>query len=317
MKYNDWKLLTESIGSGMNLGLKQPSVIGGMIGSHLNKDKDHDVDDEDHDVDDEDEDDVNKDNYDEDDEEDDEEKHKHKSGVKDNVDMSFLNDIDPKDVFPGDNEEDSVHGEDDEDSMVHPLEVHPSEDGEDDEDSMDGEDDEASMDVEASMDGKDDVDGEEKHRATVDLMKKMMSYCTKYMKSESVKQELNAEVEEDKTKSKTKGKTKGKVNKKIKKKEDTSKNCNCESDSFLNSLAKHTRISNKNQNSLAEDALFASLDATENSTDPTYEVGQVGFAPQGRIGSIGNGYNKNDFSYIPVLGEQHRLPTLKDWMSNR
>lgn len=55
MKYNEWKLFTESLRSSMTLGLSHPKTIGGPIGSNLSEFA-FDDDDEDEDNDDEDED---------------------------------------------------------------------------------------------------------------------------------------------------------------------------------------------------------------------------------------------------------------------
>ena len=291
MKYNDWKLITESIGTGLTLGLSQPNVIGGLIGSHLSKSEDvegeeienhhDDVDDSEEEV---------EDNVDdsEDEFEDDVDDVDNNVDAKDDVDMSFLNDIDPKDVFG------------DKDDVDMPQDMGDDDMGDDD----------ASQEM-----GDEDVN--QKHKDTVDLMKKMMSYCTKYMKAESVKAEKiekEEKAETEKVKSKKADKKEEKVEKKSKNKEvNSKKHCNCESDSFLDSLAKQTNGTQKS--SLSEDALFTAIDSP--ATDSSDEPGQIGFAPQGRIGSIGGGYTKDDFSDIPVLGESHRLPTLTEWAANR
>jgi len=311
MKYNDWKLITESIGTGLTLGLSQPNVIGGLIGSHLSKSEDvegEEVENHHDDVDDS-EDDFEDDVDDsEDDFEDDVDDVNNNVDAKDDVDMSFLNDIDPKDVFgdKGDVDMPQDMGDD---------EIGDDEIGDDDmgDDDM-GDDDMGDVDASQEM-GDDDVN--QKHKDTVDLMKKMMSYCTKYMKAESVKAEKiekEEKAETEKVKSKKADKKEEKVEKKSKNKEaDSKKHCNCESDSFLDSLAKQTNGTQKS--SLAEDALFTAIDSS--ATDSSDEPGQIGFAPQGRIGSIGGGYTKDDFSDIPVLGESHRLPTLTEWAANR
>jgi hypothetical protein len=313
MKYNDWKLITESIGTGLTLGLSQPNVIGGLIGSHLSKSEDvegEEVENHHDDVDDSEDDFENDVDDSEDDFEDDvdnseddfEDDVDNNVDAKDDVDMSFLNDIDPKDVFG------------DKGDVDMPQDIGDDEIGDDDMPQDIGDDDTGDVDASQEM-GDNDVD--QKHKDTVDLMKKMMSYCTKYMKAESVKAE-NIEEEEkaetEKVKSKKADKKEEKVEKKSNNKEvDSKKHCNCESDSFLDSLAKQTNGTQKS--SLAEDALFTAIDSS--ATDSSDEPGQIGFAPQGRIGSIGGGYTKDDFSDIPVLGESHRLPTLTEWAANR
>jgi len=307
MKYNDWKLITESIGTGLTLGLSQPNVIGGLIGSHLSKSEDvegEEIENHHDDVDDSEEDAEDDVDDSEDDFEDDVDKN---VDAKDDVDMSFLNDIDPKDVFGDKGDVDMPHDMGDDDM------------GDDDMGDVDASQemgDEDMGDVDASQEmGDEDVN--QKHKDTVDLMKKMMSYCTKYMKAESVKAEKIEKEEKTETKkvnSKKADKKEEKVEKKSKNKElDSKKHCNCESDSFLDSLTKQTNGTQKS--SLAEDALFTAIDSS--ATDSSDEPGQIGFAPQGRIGSIGGGYTKDDFSDIPVLGESHRLPTLTEWAANR
>jgi hypothetical protein len=90
------------------------------------------------------------------------------------------------------------------------------------------------------------------------------------------------------------------------------KGCKCESTEFTDSLIK----SMGTKKTVTEDALFSVVEpASENP--PENAPGSVGFAPQGRIGSIGGGYTKDDFSDIPVLGESVRFPTLKEWKATK
>jgi hypothetical protein len=131
---------------------------------------------------------------------------------------------------------------------------------------------------------------------TMDLLKMMASYCGKYMKAENVFDENYHKM--------------GKKAKCDVKKE--KKHCNCESDEFLNSLAKQTQRNGKKP--LSEDSLFAKVEPKNEEDDVP---GDIGFAPQGRIGSIGGGYTKADFADIPVLGESNRFPTLTEWAANR
>lgn len=93
------------------------------------------------------------------------------------------------------------------------------------------------------------------------------------------------------------------------------KSCCHEGDDFLNSLAKQATNTalKKNRSGLHEDALFQPVDAQQ-PVEP--QAGQVGFAPQNRIGSIGNGYTQDDIQDIPVLGEsKKRWPTLNEYMA--
>jgi hypothetical protein len=144
--------------------------------------------------------------------------------------------------------------------------------------------------------GDEDMGVHDRHKDTMDLMKMMASYCGKYMKAESVYDENHHKM--------------GKKAKCDVKKE--KKHCNCESDEFLNSLSKQTQRNGKKP--LSEDSLFAKV---ETETEEDAVPGDIGFAPQGRIGSIGGGYTKADFADIPVLGESNRFPTLTEWAANR
>jgi hypothetical protein len=89
-----------------------------------------------------------------------------------------------------------------------------------------------------------------------------------------------------------------------------SKVCHTEQNEFLNSLRSSAKGNHyKNFDGLKrEDALFQ---PAEPRHEP--EAGQRGFAPQGRVGSIGGGYTQQDVNDIPVLGESHRYPTLAEY----
>jgi hypothetical protein len=71
-------------------------------------------------------------------------------------------------------------------------------------------------------------------------------------------------------------------------------------DDFFSSLTNQTKGPNrdKNKSGIAEDILIAMDGTTE---DPT--PGTVGFAPQGRLNQIGNGFSMDDFKEIPTLGQ--------------
>jgi hypothetical protein len=89
--------------------------------------------------------------------------------------------------------------------------------------------------------------------------------------------------------------------------------CHCEGqDAFFSSLANQARgnVHKKNKSGLQEDVLFSLVypDDVEK-----VQAGQVGFAPQGRIGSIGGGYTQEDIKDIPILGESCRFPTLAEY----
>jgi hypothetical protein len=102
---------------------------------------------------------------------------------------------------------------------------------------------------------------------------------------------------------------------KFMKKDADRKHCPCETTEFLDSLCSSAKGNNcKNASGITEDALLKAI-------DPNYEsepqAGDYGFAPSGRVGSIGGGYTKDDFRDIPVLGEskksKKRYPTLNEY----
>jgi hypothetical protein len=324
MKYNDWKLLTESIGNGLTLGLSQPNVIGGPIGSQLSEKNCSDPDSDEEEEEDKEDSEEAEAKEDEDSEEMeakedevDSEKTEKKYMSKEKDDMSFLNDIDP--ALMGDeeygmnqNDSDELSDESDVDSdeLGDEEAIGPDELG--DESDVDSEElgdedaigpdelgDESDVDSEELGDeeamGPEELGHDDKHKDTMELMKMMASYCGKYMKAESVFDENHHKMKKAKCSDKKQ-----------------KKHCNCESDDFLNSLSKQTQ--RKGTKPISEDALFTKVDTnTEEETNP----GDVGFAPQGRIGSIGGGYTKDDFADIPVLGESHKFTTLTEWAANR
>ena len=71
-------------------------------------------------------------------------------------------------------------------------------------------------------------------------------------------------------------------------------------DDFFSSLTNQTKGPNrdKNKSGIAEDILIAMDGPTEDSSP-----GEVGFAPQGRLNQIGNGFSMDDFKEIPTLGQ--------------
>ena len=94
----------------------------------------------------------------------------------------------------------------------------------------------------------------------------------------------------------------------------TKKDMCCKEDNdFLNSLAKNMARPQGGVSGFSEDALFnlAGPNDTYAQNDP--QAGQTGFAPQGRVGSIGGGYTMDDMKDLPVLGESVRFPTLTEY----
>jgi hypothetical protein len=323
MKYQEWKLIAESIGSGMTLGLSQPNVIGGPIGSRIAEEEYEDRDDveeSDEDSEDEEEEDSEGPSFPPEDSGEMEDEEESSCGAPKFMSKSFMGDEDMGDEDMGDEDmgDEDMGDEDMGDEDMQDDDMGDGEEGDDDmsflkdiDPSLMGDDSEAPMSDEAPMaDGEIDAepvedDKTDMHKDTMELMKKMAAYCGKYMKAEA--KHLNGEdpeADEPKVepvkKEKPAKKTCGKYMKHMK------KGCQCEGDEFTNSLAK----SMGSKQTVKEDALFDAIgDQAQDAP------GSVGFAPQGRIGSIGGGYTKADFADIPVLGESYRLPTLKEWQA--
>lgn len=94
--------------------------------------------------------------------------------------------------------------------------------------------------------------------------------------------------------------------------------CKCEGNDFLDSLCSQAKgtVYQKGSSGISEEALFQLADPNaEYAMGYEPQPGQAGFAPQGRVGSIGGGYTRDDFSDIPTLGEsrQYRYPTLAEY----
>jgi hypothetical protein len=154
---------------------------------------------------------------------------------------------------------------------------------------------------------EDSVDPQSKD--TMDLMSMMACYMGKYMKKEAAQYEEMCKPNDDKSCKKVK-----KDKKKDKKKDST----HCEVNSFLNSLKSQSsgKAHKSHNNGMSEDALLAAMDVNYDREDDN-RPGQVGYAPQGRVGSVGSGYQKSDFADMPILGESRKFPTLNEWISNR
>ena len=87
---------------------------------------------------------------------------------------------------------------------------------------------------------------------------------------------------------------------------------------FLATLSNSAKgdVRQKWSSGVNEDALFQVVNPNDTfQSEP--QPGQAGFAPQGRVGSIGGGYTQDDFADIPVLGEskKHRYPTLSEYIA--
>jgi hypothetical protein len=98
------------------------------------------------------------------------------------------------------------------------------------------------------------------------------------------------------------------------------KHCPCESFSeyecsdadFLKSLTSGAQRGGRGRSGYSEDALFAFAGPGEEYAQGEPQAGTIGFAPQGRVGSIGGGYTQQDVQDIPVM-ESHRYPTLAQY----
>ena len=80
----------------------------------------------------------------------------------------------------------------------------------------------------------------------------------------------------------------------------------CADDDFLSSLLNPTKIdlNQKFGSGLDEDALFALDEPQDGVGEAEPQAGDVGFSPQGKVGSgLGGGYTMDDFSDMPTLGQ--------------
>jgi hypothetical protein len=77
-------------------------------------------------------------------------------------------------------------------------------------------------------------------------------------------------------------------------------------------LNRQAHMQTKFSNGLQEDLLIAD---TTPSADP--KPGDVGFAPQGKVGAIGGGYTMDDFKDMPTLGESFCYKTWKQFKKSK
>lgn len=334
MNYKEWKLFTESFST---LGLAQPNKVGGIVGSNLSEEGMHGKieDDEDEDFDDENEfedDDMS----DEDGFPPDDADEMGSPNGEEEPDMSFLNDIDP-DMMGQGGEEGSeepvatLGGEEEGpvDSMGDEANEEPcpecNHDG-----SMEIGDENcqtchgigfiSSEEGEEDLGGEVEVGGNEKDADTAALMQMMSSYMNKYMKKESVlhteakkenpfakmkakkdaeKCDHKEEKEEPKNKKSSK-KEEVKVEKKVSKKSKVKKP---EINPFVKESTSWKPLSDEDFfMSLRDDAQGTVYNKNKSGME-NFEpkAGEVGFAPNGKIGAIGGGYTKEDIADIPTL----------------
>ena len=309
ISYNAHKLIQESF---FNLGLGKQNVVGGPIGSnfqeaipsvmHNNMDDDEDEDEDEDDVDDEDMDnDEDMGDFPPDDAHGD-------MGMDDLGDMGDMgmddlgNDVDE---VPDDTVDDMGGDMGGDDEIANVIgELDPALLGDDDGDQEVPVDDDA-VDVDMEDDDMEDheepdaddfggePDGDMDDMAT--MLRMMKSYMSKdkkrcNMESSQVVDDFSKFVQKEET----------------------------ESD-WLTTIANQARGDHslkKSDGVQNEDALFHPSNNYYDDDAPTGpEAGNVGFAPQGRIGDIGGGYSMNDFEDMPVVGEsKSELPTIREYM---
>ena len=234
-------------------------------------------------------------------------------------DMDDIDDMEDEDMDDEDMDDEDMDDEDMDDMDDEDMEDMDDEDMEDmdDEDmeDMDDEDmDDEDMDDE-DMDDMEDMDDED-----MDDMEDMDDEDMEDMDDEDMEDEDMDDMEDEVSFMNKDycGKGMGveesccnkKMSKKFMKKDGTKKHQKCESDDFISSLI--SQMTNKK--TVSEDSLFTPVEEPFNDEA---KPGDVGFAPQGKIGSIGGGYTKKDFADIPVLGESFKFPTLTEWQANR
>lgn len=86
---------------------------------------------------------------------------------------------------------------------------------------------------------------------------------------------------------------------------------------FMSCLSAHAKgdVRRKWSSGLQEDALLQAVDAQYAPAEP--KAGDVGFAPQAKLGAVGGGgYTKQDIQDIPVL-ETRKYPTLTEWAAKK
>lgn len=119
----------------------------------------------------------------------------------------------------------------------------------------------------------------------MDLMARMQDYCKRYMPDFS---------------------------KKFMDKDDCCKGCSKAMDKCMCKKENNEFLAKMTKRN--EDALLTP-EESEEETEP--QAGDVGFAPQGRVGSIGGGYTMDDFQDIPTLGESVNYPSWKNFLSKK
>jgi hypothetical protein len=89
----------------------------------------------------------------------------------------------------------------------------------------------------------------------------------------------------------------------------------CSDSDFLKSLAGSAKGQRgKGSSGITEDALFALADPNAEYAKGEPRPGDYGYAPAGRVGTIGGGnYSMDDFQELPTLGESVQYPTLAEY----
>jgi len=108
---------------------------------------------------------------------------------------------------------------------------------------------------------------------------------------------------------------------------DCEKGCDCkkgcckeDAGDFLNSLASAAKgdVHQKwSSTGLKEDALLAPDEPQQPQQPEEPQPGDVGFAPQAKVGDIGGGYKMSDFDDIPTLGESRNYNSWNEFLTKK
>jgi hypothetical protein len=97
------------------------------------------------------------------------------------------------------------------------------------------------------------------------------------------------------------------------------KSCCKEGADFLAGLADAARgtAHQKWSSGLQEDALLPPAEPQQPQQPVEPQPGDVGFAPQAKVGGIGGGYEMSDFDEIPTLGESRNYSSWKEFLTKK
>lgn len=160
----------------------------------------------------------------------------------------------------------------------------------------------------------------------MDIMSRMNAYAAKYMPA-MMQAQMSAQMEPQMKpqmaahSKKHMSKTASKKSRRFMNKDGCKKGC-CKEDAgdFLNSLASAAKgdVHQKwSGTGLKEDALFAPDEPDEPQQQEEPQAGEVGFAPQAKVGNIGGGYQMSDFDDIPTLGESRNYNSWNEFLTKK